>query len=141
ESDGAAHVQTHDDRNQVPANEKLPPQYERVFLSSRFIIENFSYLCEALERIPEGDGTVLDNCLVYATSELADGTRHTYTDMPVLLAGSAGGRVRSGVHFRAPSSRNTSDIPLTCMHALGVAADGFGSGPSRSTSPVSELLV
>ncbi|MDQ3032195.1 MAG: DUF1552 domain-containing protein [Myxococcota bacterium] len=135
-----AHVQTHDDRA-VSDADRLAPQYERIHLSVQFIMQSFTYLCEALARIPEGDSNLLHNSLIYGTSELADGTRHTYYDMPILLAGRAGGALRPGMHYRSPSRENTSNVPYTCMRALGLEVDGFGAGASRSDGVVSQVLA
>ena len=119
-----AHVQTHDDRS-VSDEERLMPQYERIHLSVQFIMQNFARLCEALARVPEGDSNVLHNTIIYGTSEIADGTRHTYFDMPILVAG----------------RENTSNVPYTLMRALGLDVGGFGDGPSRSDGVVSSILV
>lgn len=135
-----SHVMTHDDRG-VPDSERLDPQYENVHRAVVFIMQNFTHLLEAMARIPEGDGTLLSNSVVYATSELSDGTRHSYDDMPILVAGRAGGRLRGGVHYRSATDENASMVPLTCMRAVGVAADGFGAGASRATDEVGALLT
>ena len=135
------HVMTHDDRSEVPESDRLAPQFERVHQAVVFIMQNFTYLLEALARIPEGDGTVLSNSLIYAMSEVSDGTAHNYTDMPILVAGRAGGRIRSGLHVQPSSQTNASMVPLTCMRALGLDVAEFGAGASRATDVVSELLV
>lgn len=135
-----AHVQTHDDRG-LPEGETLAPQFERVHLSVVFIMEQLTTLLEALDRIPEGDGTVLDHSAIYATSEVADGTRHTIDDMPIVVAGGAGGALVPGMHYRASGGANATDVPLTLMRAVGVDAASFGAGESASTRHVSELLT
>jgi Protein of unknown function (DUF1552) len=53
---------------------------------------------EKLDAIPEGNGTVLDNAMIYAGSEISHGAAHNYTNMPVLLGGGGGGRIKTGQH-------------------------------------------
>lgn len=135
-----AHVQTHDDRDAVPEADRIPPQFERVHQCVTFIMRNFTYLCEALARVPEGDANVLHNSCIYGTSEVSDGTMHSIDEMPILVAGRAGGALGVGTHYRSTTMENTSNVPYTVMHALGLPVDGFGDGVSRSTGLVRPIL-
>jgi hypothetical protein len=72
---------------------------------------------------------------------VAEGIDHSITDYPVLLAGKAGGALRSGYHFRSGTGRNTTDILLTCLRALGTGATSAGLDSGASTTPITELLV
>lgn len=106
-----------------------------------FTMRNFAYTLQALKRTAEGPGNLLDNTVVLCTSDVAQGVDHSITDYPVLLAGKGGGALRSGYHFRSGTGRNTSDILLTCMRALGTGAASVGLSSGLSTTPISELLV
>ena len=93
-----------------------------------------------LDGMPEGDGTLLDHMLVVAHSETEYAKNHTVTNLPVMLAGSAGGRIRTGMHVsvkREPVSR----IALTAMQAVGVQVESFGTLSMQTKKPISELLV
>jgi hypothetical protein len=104
-------------------------------------MENFTRLLEALAAIPEGDSNVLYNSVIMGVSELNDGTRHTYTDVPLILAGRAGGRFIPGTHHREPSNRTIGDLHYTILRTLGVDIDSFGTGPTRGASLVDGILV
>jgi hypothetical protein len=54
-----------------------------------------------LDGMKEEDGkSVLDNSLAYFNSEISDGAAHRKFDMPVVLAGSAGGKLKvDGTHY------------------------------------------
>lgn len=106
-----------------------------------FTMKNFAYTLQALKRTAEGAGNLLDNTVVLCTSDVAEGVDHSINDYPVLLAGRGGGALRSGYHFRSGAGRNTSDILLTCMRALGTNAPSVGLASGLSTTPISELLV
>jgi hypothetical protein len=56
-------------------------------------------LMAKLKAVPEGGGSLLDATMIYASSEISHGGAHNYTNMPVLLAGRGGGRIRSGRHI------------------------------------------
>jgi hypothetical protein len=55
-----------------------------------------AYLLGKLKAIPDGTGTLLDNSLVVWGNELADGAAHSQQPIPVLIAGKAGGVLKTG---------------------------------------------
>ncbi len=116
-------------------------QQDKVNQAVIFTMKNFAYTLKALERTLEGTGNVLDNTVALCTSDVAEGLDHSINDYPVLLAGKGGGALRSGHHFRSGTGRNTSDILLTAMRALGTNATSVGSASGLSTTPITELLV
>lgn len=62
---------------------------------NRWEINQLSTLLQRLDGISEADGkSVLDNTVVYCSSEISDGDSHNKYDLPVLLAGSLGGRLK-----------------------------------------------
>lgn len=84
------------------------------------------YLAGKLDAMDDGDGaTVLDNSLLYFSSEVADGNRHENANLPILLAGRAGSNIRPGRHVRYGGAR-LSDLYISMLDHLGVAVDGFG---------------
>lgn len=90
------------------------------------IVDEFGYLVRALAAVPEGEGTLLDNTLLMATTDCAQGRRHTLDDYPVVLAGRACGRIRTGIHYRSPSSENTSKLLFSVARAFGLRLESFG---------------
>jgi hypothetical protein len=103
------------------------------------IMEEFAYLVQALAAVPEGDETLLDHCVVLATSEISLGRNHSPDDIPVLLAGSANGRLKSGIHYRSPGADNISKLPLTLLRAVGVPAAEFGTEQGLVTDGIGEI--
>ncbi len=70
-----------------------PRQMAQYEIINRWHIEQYAYLLEKLDAIKEGDGTVLDNSMILFGSGLRDGMRHSPNDLPIVVAGSAGGRL------------------------------------------------
>jgi hypothetical protein len=86
----------------------------------------FAYLLQRLASVREADGTsLLDNTLVLWCFELGDGRRHSTLKMPFVLAGGAGGRLRTGRFLRF-EGRAHNDVLVTCMNLMGVEGDHFG---------------
>jgi hypothetical protein len=103
-------------------------------------MEAWATFLGALEAIREGDGTLLDNCLILAHSDSSDAMSHSVDGLPVMLAGKGGGRVRTGVHVRGDEDPTTR-IGLTVLQAMGVRADRFGVRQNESSRPISAVLA
>lgn len=117
----------------------------------------------ALRDIPEGAGTVLDNTLVYASTEMDDPFTHYAIHQPVILAGRAGGGLRTGRYYSAfvpdptradggpytwgadaTNQENGVKVLLTILRALGFSDTEFGGDGNGNaghvTSPYGALL-
>lgn len=114
------------------------PQVNQIVIS---LIEEYAYLLSALRAIPEGEGTLLDNCVVLGTTDVAYGRTHTLSDFPLVYGGSAGGRLRTGMHYRSEVRENSSTFMLSLIRAAGVRAESFGLGEGRVTDGLSEIEV
>ncbi len=101
----------------------------------RWVVERFAQLLEKLRGIREGEGTLLDNCLVLFGSGLSSGGRHSRADLPLLLAGKGGGRVRPGRHLRFPPGTPLANLFLPMLEAAGVRRDRIAD----STGPLPGL--
>ena len=69
--------------------------YQRI---NRWHVAQYAYLLERLRQIPEGEGTLLDNCMILYGSGLRDGNSHSPHNLPILVGGSGGGRLATGQH-------------------------------------------
>ncbi len=92
-----------------------------------FYMHQFAYYLERMTSIKEANGrSLLDNSMVMYCSGLSDGNRHRHDDLPVILAGSAGGKFQQGRHVKFPSNTPLSNLHLRMLHEMGVKADRFG---------------
>lgn len=89
-------------------------------------VERFASLLSKLDAVQEGTGTLLDNTLVYFSSEIADGDSHAHTNLPVLLAGNAGGAFSSGRHMVVPGGAPLANLFISMLGALGAPTATFG---------------
>ena len=92
-----------------------------------------------LDAIPEGDGTLLDNMVLFATSEVSLAQTHSILDMPVVLAGSACGFLKQDHHYRSLSGDNVTKLLITLQQAVGMSVASFGGGPAEATGGLSGL--
>ncbi|WP_161602515.1 DUF1552 domain-containing protein [Tautonia marina] len=107
------------------------PELEAMYLkTNQFHVAQFAYLLDRLKQIPEGDGTMLDHSLLMCCSNLFDGDRHQADEMPILLAGRAGGGLSTGRVLdyldRDDSDRRACSLYLSLMDRMGVSLTRFG---------------
>jgi hypothetical protein len=98
----------------------------KVRLINTYHVQQFAYLINKLKSIREGDGTLLDNCMVAYGSALADGNRHTHHDLPILLAGRGGGTIRTGRHVRYPRETPLNNLWLAMLDRFGARTARLG---------------
>ncbi len=101
--------------------------YEQFFIhrSVIFSMENLAVLLERLQGVEEGDGTLLDQCVVLAGSDVTEGWAHSEDDFPILVVGHGGGRLKQGVgHYRSPDLEPIHNISLACVKAVLPDPDG-----------------
>jgi len=108
-----------------------PDLVERVTKINTFHVELFAHLVGKLQATPEGDGTLLDHVGVVYGSGLADGDRHTHEDLPVLMAGGANGKIAGGRHLVCPPETPMTNLYLTLLDHMGVAAESLGDSTGR----------
>lgn len=125
------HQLTHDE----PGDQ---PQVHAILLQ---IMEELAYLLSALRAVPEGDGTLLDHCAILATTDCSYGKAHSVEEYPILIAGSAGGALKQGIHYRSVASENTSKVGLTLCRAMGLNLDKFGKDAGEVNTGLSAIEV
>jgi hypothetical protein len=120
---------------------------------SRWEVDHVATFLKRLDQTQEADGrTLLDNTLAYFNSEISDGNIHRKYDMPVLLAGGAGGKLKvDGSHYMYTQMNfprpnlgprggpHGIKLFVSIMNAFGIADQTFGDGSAEG--PLSELLV
>jgi hypothetical protein len=96
----------------------------------RFLADEFARFVKNLKGIKEGSGTLLDNCMILYGSGLSDGNRHRHDDLPVVLAGRAGGTIKTGRHIKTDKEVPMNNLFLSMLDRMdaGIAALGDSSG-------------
>jgi hypothetical protein len=99
---------------------------DRFAVLNRYHVTLFAYFLEKLRATPDGDGTLLDHSLVLYGSGMSDGNQHNHTDLPVILAGGASGRLKGGRHLRNPKNTAMANLLLAILDKLDAPTDKFG---------------
>ena len=94
-------------------------------------MQQFAYFLERLKSIPEGESTLLDNCAIVYGSAIGDGNRHNHNDLPVILAGKAGGTIQTGRHIVYKDNTPMNNLFLSLLDRLGVKVESLGDSTER----------
>jgi len=91
----------------------------------------FARMLERMSRIEEGDGTLLDNVMLCYGSGISDGNKHNHDDLPILVAGGAGGTLAGGRHIIAPQKTPICNLYVDMLARCGVSRASFGDSTGR----------
>ena len=103
-------------------------------------MEALAQFLGALAEVREGDGTLLDNALVFAHSDTNYAKIHSITALPAMTIGKAGGRLKTGLHVVGNGDPITR-VGLTLQQVMGVAVEKWGTLSMEATKPVTQIMV
>jgi hypothetical protein len=108
------HSQTHHNND--------PVKLDKVTKINAFNVAQFAHMVKKMQSIREGDGTLLDNCILMWGSGLEDGNQHSRQHLPFVLAGRGGGTLKTG-EFLPDVKANQGDLLATLLTCAGVPLD------------------
>jgi hypothetical protein len=129
------HTLTHEE----PVDATLGYQKQVGWFATRSMVAWREFL-DALSGIPEGDGTLLDHCVILAHSDCSIAKAHAVEGIPIMIAGNGGGRIRTGFHL-AGNADPITRVGLTLQQALGVQVDRWGTLSMDTQRTVTELIA
>ena len=92
----------------------------------RYQMERFAYFLSKLAATKEGEGRLLDNCMIMLGSGLGDGNRHRHHDLPIILAGQGAGAFKTGRHLRYATDTPLANLFVSMLQNMGVSDGKFG---------------
>jgi len=103
---------------------------------NQFFVEQLAYIARKLDAVQEGERTALDNSMILFCSSMLNGN-HDATQLPVVLLGGGGGRLRAGrvLDYRDKSNRKMCSLYLSLLDKCGLRPSAFGD----STEPLAEI--
>lgn len=129
------HTATHEEA--VVAAEQCQPN---VSWYTRRAMEEWAYYVQAMANFKEGDGNLLDNAFIYATTDQSFAKIHGIEGIPMFSAGRAGGRVRTGLHIDGGTSPGCR-LGYTAMRLMGLDVPSWGDKSNQTAAEISEILV
>jgi hypothetical protein len=88
---------------------------------NRYHVQNLAYFADKLNKIPDGDGTLLDHILIYKGSNMGNSHRHAHVKVPIILLGGLDGTFKGNRHIVFPDNvERTSNMLLAVLHKYGI---------------------
>ena len=91
-----------------------------------FYMRQFSKICQKMDAIQEGDGTLLDNMMFTYGSGLSSGMLHECTNLPTVIAGSAGGQLKTNRHDQHAKGTPIANLWVSMAKVMGCPVKQLG---------------
>ena len=115
------------DHHELSHHENRPEKIAQYQKINRWYVEQFVGFVARLQAIPEGEGTLLDHCMIMLGSGMSDGNRHDPDNLPILLAGRGGGSIESGQHLAFNrGSTPLCNLYVAMLQRMGINVKKFG---------------
>jgi hypothetical protein len=101
-------------------------KYEPYSKINRWHSEQLAYFLDKLRSIREGDRTLLDNSMILFGSSFSDGNRHDPNNLPIILAGRAGGKLSTGRHIACAKNTPLCNLYVPMLECMGTPVESFG---------------
>ena len=105
---------------------------------STWYAEQFAYLLTKLSQIPEGTGTLLDNCVVLWCNPMQNGYKHDRTKLPLVIAGGGAGALKTGRFLTYPEGTPHNRLLVSLCQMFGVQTETFGD-PKHGSGALTNL--
>ena len=99
---------------------------EKLVKINTYHIKLFAYYLEKLRSTPDGDGSLLDHMMILYGAGISDGNLHTHENLPILLVGGGGGKIKGGRHLHYPVGTQLTNLYLRMLDTLGVPVEKLG---------------
>lgn len=129
------HTATHEEA----VDEKLHCQ-PNVSWYTRRAMDEWAYYVQALADFREGDGSLLDNSLIYASTDQSFAKIHSIEGIPMFSAGRAGGKVRTGLHIDGGGSSGCR-LGYTALRLMGLDVPSWGDKSNKTSKEIGEILA
>jgi hypothetical protein len=115
-----------DPHHPLSHHRNVPENHEKLSKINLYHAGLFAYFLDRLKQTKEGDATLLDRCLLVYGGAICDGNSHSHTNLPVILAGRGGGKIKSGRHIVYPKGTPMSNLYVSLLDHMGVPVEKFG---------------
>ena len=91
-------------------------------------MEQVAYLARKMDSIQEGPRTLLDNSMIMHCSSMMAGAKHDNDQLPVVMLGGAGGRIKGGrvLDYKDKPERQLCRLFMSMMDKMEVRPKAFG---------------
>jgi hypothetical protein len=109
-----------------------PKQIEALSKINQYHVKSLAHLIEKLATTKDGDGTLLDQSMVLYGSNMGNSNQHVHYDVPHVLVGGLGGKLKGGRHLAYPSKQvPTGNLLLSILDMYDIHQESIGDSTGR----------
>src|SRR5262245_22618043 len=108
-----------------------PEKIAKMAKINQFHVSLFSEFVKRLQSTPEADGTLLDHSLILYGSGMGNPNVHDHSNLPILVAGGAAGRMKGNRHIKYDKQTPLANLHLTLLDKVGVRLDSFADSQGK----------
>ncbi len=99
---------------------------------NQFFMQQLAYIADKLDKVQEGERTLLDNSMLLFMSSMMTGN-HNNDQLPVVMVGRGGGQIQTGrvLDYSKKPNRKMCSLYLSMMDKMGVCLETFGDSKER----------
>jgi hypothetical protein len=114
-----------DGHHPISHNNNVPEQVAKKAKVDTYHLQLFANYLKKLASIPDGDGSILDHTLYAYGSGMSNGNQHNHQDLPLVLVGGTGGRIKGNQHIKVADKTPVSNVWLTLQKLAGVETEKY----------------
>jgi hypothetical protein len=108
-----------------------PEKLAKLQKINAFHLKQFAYFVEKMRTTPDGDGSLLDHSALLYGSGISDSNIHMHDNLPLVLVGGAGGRIRGGRHVKYPKDTPVTNLFINMLDTIGVPLETLGDSTGK----------
>lgn len=120
-----------DGHHSISHHQRNPDKLRKLGEIDRFYLKQFGYFLSKLKATKDGEGNLLDNSMIVYGGGISDGDRHNHNELPVILAGKAGGTFKPGRRIAMKEEVPMTNLYLSMLDRMGVKAERIGDSNGR----------
>jgi Protein of unknown function (DUF1552) len=120
-----------DGHHEISHHQRDAGKLEKIAKINNYHIEQLVYFLGKLDKVQEGEGTLLDHSMIVYGSGIGDGDRHNHNDLPIALFGAGGGTIKSGRHIRYDQNTPLNNLFLSMLDRMSARVDQLGDSNGR----------
>jgi hypothetical protein len=110
----------------ISHHQDRPENLAKLVKIQTYYISLLAGFLQKLKSTPDGDGSLLDHSMILFGSALSNSNLHNHNPLPVLTAGSAAGKLKTGQHVKSAPDTPMSNLLMNVLQAVNIPMESFG---------------
>jgi len=120
-----------DGHHSISHHQRDPQKLEKLGKIDRFYLRQLAYFLDKMKSVREGDKSLLDSSMIVYGGGIQDPDRHNHENLPIILAGRAGGAWTPGRRQMLQGEVPMTNLYVDMLHKMNVQVDTIGDSNGR----------